>query len=323
MNKTYSVVIPVYKPDYKFEMLIERLAKQKIKPSDMILMVTNEKNDEVEKIEQRLRSLFSIHKIPGNANINIKIIPVNKIEFDHGGTRNLGAGSTESDYILFMTQDAVPCDLYLTEKLLESFDDNDVVITYARQVATGSASDIEKITRNYNYPNESKTKNIDNLNELGIKTYFCSDVCAMYDKRVFFMQGGFTENLIFNEDMIYAAGIINDGYSIYYNADAKVYHSHKYSLIQQFKRNFDLGVSQKQYSNIFAKVSSEHSGIDFVVKTAKELILCKNYAAVIYLCIESAFKYCGYVAGKCYMVLPKKLIMQCTMNKTYWEKKNG
>ncbi len=38
----------------------------------------------------------------------------------------------------------------------------------------------------------------------GIKTYFCSNVCAAYKKKIYQEMGGFIEHAIFNEDMIYA-----------------------------------------------------------------------------------------------------------------------
>ena len=79
---------------------------------------------------------------------------------------------------------------------------------------------------------------------MGIKAFFCSDVCAMYDRKKYIEQGGFIKKTIFNEDMIMAYKFLMAGYGVYYKADACVIHSHNYSNMQQFHRNFDLGVSQ-------------------------------------------------------------------------------
>lgn len=57
--------------------------------------------------------------------------------------------------------------------------------------------------------------------------------------------------------MIYAGRLIQEGYAVAYAADAKVIHSHNYSCMQQFHRNFDLGVSQAEHPEIFAGVPSE------------------------------------------------------------------
>ena len=43
---------------------------------------------------------------------------------------------------------------------------------------------------------------------MGIKTYFCSNVCAAYKKDIFEKLGGFVDRTIFNEDMIYAGNLI-------------------------------------------------------------------------------------------------------------------
>ena len=119
------------------------------------------------------------------------------------------------------------------------------------------------MTRVYNYPGESCIKSIDDTERLGIKTYFCSDVCAMYRKSVYNKLGGFVRKTIFNEDMIMASKVINSGYNVAYCASARVIHSHSYTCIQQFKRNFDLGVSQKQYHEVFESVSSEKEGAGY------------------------------------------------------------
>ena len=55
-------------------------------------------------------------------------------------------------------------------------------------------------------------------------------------KDIYQKMGGFIRKAIFNEDMIYAGRLIQEGYGIAYAADAKVIHSHNYSCMQQFHR---------------------------------------------------------------------------------------
>ena len=47
---------------------------------------------------------------------------------------------------------------------------------------------------------------------MGIKAYFCSDVCAAYNRETYNKLGGFIKKTIFNEDMIYAGGLVKKGY---------------------------------------------------------------------------------------------------------------
>ena len=61
------------------------------------------------------------------------------------------------------------------------------------------------------------------------------------------------------------------GYAVAYAADAKVIHSHNYSCMQQFHRNFDLGVSQAEHPEVFEGIKSESEGIKLVKQTAAHL----------------------------------------------------
>ena len=93
----------------------------------------------------------------------------------------------------------------------------------------------------------SRLKGKEDEDELGIKTYFCSNVCAAYRRDIYLKLGGFTKKTIFNEDMIFAGHAVEAGYQIAYAADAQVIHSHNYTAMQQLHRNFDLGVSQADH----------------------------------------------------------------------------
>lgn len=315
-----DVIIPVYKPDQKLKHLLERLIKQSVKPDTIYLLQTVEddpakQSDELSKSEDDI--LFLAQTLSDSSCL-IKCIPINKSEFDHGGTRNYGAHLSDAEIIVFMTQDAVPENKDLIKHLLDPFHDPQVAATYGRQLPRKNAGVIEKYTRTFNYPEESSIKSKEDLPKLGIKTYFCSNVCSAYRKSVYDDLGGFVTKTIFNEDMIMASTIIQAGYSIAYAADAKVVHSHEYTYIQQFKRNFDLAVSQQQYKEIFSSVKSESEGIKLVKQTAKYLADENQYLLIPDLIFQSGFKYLGYLAGKNYEKIPKNIIKKLSMNPHYW-----
>ncbi|HAP20254.1 MAG TPA: glycosyl transferase family 2, partial [Lachnospiraceae bacterium] len=127
---------------------------------------------------------------------------------------------------------------------------------------------------------------------------------------------------IFNEDMIMAAGVIQAGYRIAYVAEASVVHAHKYTYRQQFTRNFDLAVSQRQYHEIFDEIKSETEGIRLVKDTMKYLFSHGKWYLVPDLIFQSGFKFLGYRFGKMYDKLPRFLVLRFTWNKAYWNK-NG
>lgn len=227
---------------------------------------------------------------------------------------------SRADYLLFMTQDAIPCDDRLIANLVKYMEETeDIRVVYARQLPKTDCRLAEQYTRRFNYPAVSSVKRKSDLPRMGIKTYFCSNVCAMYDRAVYMELGGFVKHTIFNEDMIYAGRLIQAGYAVAYAADAKVIHSHNYSAIQQFHRNFDLAVSQADHPEIFGGIKSESEGIRLVSSTAGWLCRQKKIWLVIPLIWNSGWKYLGYLLGKRYRSLPKWVIMRCTMNRRYWK----
>lgn len=94
----------------------------------------------------------------------------------------MGAALSSANFVLFMTQDAIPADKKLIENLLAPMANPNIAVSYGRQLASKDSDIIEKMTRVYNYPKKSFIKSSSDLDRLGIKTYFCSNVCALYKK---------------------------------------------------------------------------------------------------------------------------------------------
>jgi rhamnosyltransferase len=252
---------------------------------------------------------------------NCKIYHHSKREFDHGATRNKGVAHSQADYFVMMTQDAVPADVYLLEKLLRPLTEGKAAVSYARQLPKEGCNPIERFTRNFNYPDKSCIKGEADVEKMGIKTYFCSDVCAAYDRETFKKLGGFDSHAIFNEDMVYAAKAVKAGNRIAYCADAKVYHSHNYSPKEQFHRNFDLGVSQADHPEVFAELSSEGEGIRMVTQTMSYLWQNGYKRLIPGLFVLSAVKWLGFRYGRNYRRLSDKRIMKYTSNPMYWKRR--
>ena len=303
-----DVIIPVYKPDHRFLTLIERLEHQSIPVNRIIVMNTEQKYFD--------RLFYGTSYMKEYHNIIVKHI--SKREFDHGKTRNRGVQCSDAAYFVMMTQDAVPADEYLIEELLKPLKKEKSAVSYARQLADEDSSEAEKYTRNFNYPERSEVKTKADLKRLGIKTFFCSNVCAAYNRKIFDELGGFVKHTIFNEDMIYAAGAVEAGYGIAYAAEAKVFHSHDYSCAEQFHRNFDLGVSQAQHPEVFAAYPSESEGIRLVRQTVRHLRESGMKRQIPRVILRSGCKYIGYLFGKHYRRFPRRLVIAMSSNKDYW-----
>ncbi len=298
-----DVIIPTYRPEKEFRELLERLSTQ-TRPVRKIIVMNTRTDTDVEAFVKGIEK--------------VELHEVEKKDFDHGGTRDVGAGFSDADYLLFMTQDALPADEKLVEELANAFTEPAIKAAYARQLPKDDCRELERYTRDFNYPAESRVKSSADLQTLGIKTFFCSNVCAMYERETYVNQDGFIHKTIFNEDMIYAGGLIDAGFQIAYAAKARVWHSHNYSGLMQFHRNFDLAVSQADHPEIFAKVPSEGEGIRLVKRSAAHCLEIRKPWLIVTLIWQSGWKYLGYKLGKNYRRLPRWLILRFTMNPAYW-----
>lgn len=314
-----DIIIPTYKPDDTFCLLLQGLREQTFVVHRLIILNTEE------TLWQEAIQKYPIADALGALSYEHQLVHVKRENFDHGGTRALGVTYSDADVVMFMTQDAVPADAYLIENLVQSLDNKEdtegtVAVAYARQLPNENCRIVERYTRQFNYPDMGRKKSKLDIGELGIKTFFCSDVCAAYRRDIFVKMGGFESPVIFNEDMFFAAKAIMQGYCVEYAAEAKVIHSHNYSIAQQFHRNFDLAVSQTMHPEIFEQVSSESEGMKLVLNTMKYLCSIGKPYLIWNLFWQSAAKYAGYFLGKRYKKLSKKRILKYSMSPAYWNR---
>lgn len=306
-----DVIIPTYRPGDRLEALLKRLLCQSRPVNRVIIMNTERQYWN----EERYEPLFH------GKETRLTVCHLKKEEFDHGHTRHLGILKSDADICVCMTHDCVPHDRELIRRLTDALlAYEDVAVSYARQLPASDCGYIERFTRQFNYPEESCVKGQADLEKMGIKTYFCSNVCAAYRRERYLELGGFTEKTIFNEDMIFAAAAVKAGYRIAYAADAMVIHSHNYTAIEQLRRNFDLAVSQADHPEVFAGLRSEGEGIRLVKKTAAYLAGNGRFYQIPELAVKSGFKYAGYLLGKHYRKLPLPLVRKLTMNGAYWKR---
>ncbi len=306
-----DVIIPVYKPDQKFNRLLKKLSEQTLTPDKVLIANTVGETDDCDKIKSRAKEEM------GQGKTEIEVYPVKKSEYDHALTRQKMAEISDADAVLFMTQDAVPAGPHLLERLSEALE-NGADAAFARQVANEKADILEKYTRLFNYTGKSYVRTAEDFKKYGIKTIFCSDTCMMYKKDRFIEMGGFREKSIFAEDMTYAYRLLKAGGSLAYVSEAKVFHSHDYSLKDNFKRSFALGVNQADHPEIFKKLSSEKEGTRYVKYMIKRLGKQGRLLKTPYFILSCGVRYLGVIMGRNYKVLGKKRAIKITGNKNYF-----
>jgi rhamnosyltransferase len=275
-----SVIIPTLNAEIYIDSLLSSLGGQSVKCE--IIIVDSSSSDRTESIADS-----------GNA----KIVTVRKEDFNHGKARNIGVQEAIGDIVVLLTQDALPRDKHCLENLLKPLENSEIVASYGRQVPRPDASPVEQFTRLFNYPDTPIVKGIDDLPRLGIKTFFFSNVCSAIKTKEFKELGGFPENIIMFEDLIFAAKAILKGYKIAYVPEARVWHSHNFSLLQQFHRYLDAGISLRNNAWIFEHAKANREGLTFLREEIKYLSANHHYRWIPYAIAESVFKFAGFWLG--------------------------
>lgn len=249
-----SIIIPTFNAGVQFEAILDSLNNQTIKPS-LVIIVDSESSDQTRQIAESR---------------NCRVITISRDRFDHGSTRNLAMAEVSSEFVVFLTQDAIPADENMIAELIKPMQaDPNIAICYGRQLPRPDARPLERFAREFNYPDESILKTKNDIERLGIKTFFCSNSCSAIRRSIFNKLGGFKNNVIVNEDMLFAAKAIFQDYSVYYSATARVCHSHSYSLRQTFKRYFNIGRFFADNKEIFKHTGLKGYGGNMLISGVK------------------------------------------------------
>lgn len=267
--------------------------------------------------EKYLKNLFS--KVREQENINfIEIItPVSKSNdksldeakkygdivyevnnFNHGRTRHEATLKANGDYLVFITQDIMPVDKLWMYNLIKDLSDK-TVAAFSKQIAYKEHGEIEKLIREFNYPDIKRVCNKKNSEINGRKNIFYSDASSAIIKNEFFKLGGYNFVVPTNEDVILANNIIKNGKSFIYEPNSKIYHSHKLSLKDTYKRYRDIGKFEKLYSKEidFSKTNGE--GKKMVIFVMKNLLKKRKILEMSYFVLDILVRLFGYRGSSC------------------------
>ena len=275
-----SVIIPTLNAEIYIDDLISILKRQSVKCE--IIIVDSSSSDRTASIA---------------ASDNAKIVTVRKEDFNHGKARNIGVQEATGDIVVFLTQDALPFDKHCLENLLKLLESSEIVASYGRQIPRSGASPVESFARLFNYDDKPMIKGREDISSTGIKTFFFSNVCSAIKVKEFKELGCFPENIIMFEDLIFAAKAILKGYKIAYVPEAKVFHSHNFSLMQQFHRYLDAGISLRNNAWIFEHAMANREGLTFLRQEILYLSKKHQYQWMPYAIAESVFKFAGFWLG--------------------------
>ena len=278
---TVDIICPLYEAEKYIEKLHQSLLNQKNVSIQKIQYILTKSKDKSEQILKKKK-------------LNYKLIE--KEDFSHSLVRESAAFESNADIICFISQDIVIENSDWLEKLITPIIEGKVEATYSRQLT--KFNNIEKYTREYNYPEISRIKSKEDIKELGLKTFFFSDASSAIKRDVFVKLNGYDhKNLPINEDMYLAHKLITNGYKIGYQADSICYHSHNFTLKELYNRYKLTGIFFKE-NTYLDKYGTTSSGGSLAKYILKRIIQEKSIKLLIRYPFDMAARLFGMKVGK-------------------------
>lgn len=295
-----SIIIPTRNGGERFPLALERIFSYKGKYSLEVIVVDSGSTD---------GTLEALKKY------NIRLFRIKPEEFGHGKTRNYAASLANGRYLVFTTQDAVPRDERWLERLISNFNNERVAGVYGRQIPFDT-NPYEEYFLKTAYHGEKIIKAVPEGRLISYKEIFFSNVNAAI-RRDLLESNPFNEDQIISEDIEWAKRMMMKGYFIIYEPEAVVYHSHNYSILKNFKRNFDLGVSLKGIMEDRRR-SMIRDGLSYISKEIHYLIKEGKTRYIPYLFIYEGFRFAGFLFGRRQRYLPLSLKKRFSLHPYYW-----
>lgn len=280
MQPSIGIVIPTFQAAKHLPHCLPPLLQSPLKPR--VLVIDSSSTDETVSIARAMGAETWV--IPQSA-------------FNHGTTRELGRQHLRTSYIVMVTQDAYATSPDMLGHLLRPLIENKASIAYARQIPHRGAGFFGAFARQFNYPSISQLRSLADVSTYGVYTFFCSNSCAAYLNAALDEVKGFP-SVLFGEDTAVVAQLLHRQHSIAYVAEAEVYHSHDYTLKQEFCRHFKMSLARQTYQHLLTiEGSSDHQrGKAYMRALLKELWqTCP--AKIPYAILQMFAKYAGYQLG--------------------------
>lgn len=228
-----TIVIPVKNGGNVLKILLNKIFSQKTTLEYEIIVVDSGSKD---------NSLEIIKKYP-----KIKLYEIKPEEFNHGLTRNFGASKGTGEFIVFLTQDAIPASDFWLDNLVSSCKlKENIAGAFGKHLPYPDCNILDKRDLFFHFENFGKCTTFQKMED---KEKYKNDI--VYVQWLSFFSDNNSclkrkvwekipyDNVTFAEDQIWAKKIIELGYTKVYAPYAPVYHSHNYELKEYGKRYYD------------------------------------------------------------------------------------
>ncbi len=229
-----SVLMPTYQGMEFLERVLDALAGQVAPfPWEMVAVDSNSSDGTWEFLGERAATFP----------VSLERERIHGVEFDHGDTRNLLAARSRGRILVFLTQDAIPASERWLAALIANFDDPAVGAVTCRNVPRPDADVLTKIfsATDPGYVEgrrEVRLPDADTYAAMGPHEkrllYNFNDVAAAY-RRDLWERHPFPRTN-FGEDILMARAFLEAGFTVVYDDEATVEHSHDYDAEETEKR---------------------------------------------------------------------------------------
>ncbi len=207
-----SIIIRTYNEEKNIENCLNKVFSQNYRDFEVIIIDSESKDNTL-----RIASKFPI-----------KIIKIKKKDFSFGKSLNIGAESAKGKYLVFISAHVIPVDNNWLKNLIKNLNDKNIAGVYGKQIPAKNCNPLTKRQMFAHWKNTKKVQTKD--------PFFSSANSAI--KKDIWEKIRFDEILPGSEDHDWAKKVQKQGYSILYEPDAIVIHSHNETLRQIFNRNY-------------------------------------------------------------------------------------
>jgi rhamnosyltransferase len=303
LTSNYSIVVPTLNAASDWQYFVQPLLTS-TRP-DKVLIIDSESSDGTPELGRTA---------------GFRVVSIDRRDFNHGGTRQRATDLVpDAEIVIYLTQDAVLAGPEAIPRLLAAFEDPAIGAAFGRQLARPGAGAIERHARLFNYPAESGVRSLECRDTLGFRAIFLSNSFAAYRRTALQSVGGFPVDVILGEDTVTAARLLKGGWKIQYVAHAEAYHSHPYTIRQEFRRYFDIGVLHARelwLREEFGGTGGE--GKRFVLSELRYLGR-EDALAIPSAIVRTLAKWAGYQLGQREKKLGLGIKRRLSLHKGFWK----
>jgi len=232
--RSASILMPTWQGIEFLARVLDVLAAQRWdRPFDVHAVDSGSTDGTYELLEERARTF----PVP------LHLRRIHQVEFDHGDTRNSLAARSAGDLLVFLTQDAIPAGDYWLARLAANFDDPAVGAAYCRNVPRADARLLTKLhsSGDPGYAEGRREVRLPPPAEYAALgpherrlLYNFNDVASAVRRQLWELHP--FPRTWFGEDVLLARALLEGDWTVVYEADAVVEHSHDYDAAETRRR---------------------------------------------------------------------------------------